>query len=138
MNGDVSGYIGKSEVFGGVATKRFDDLNDRQKADAEKYINEIGIAAIYDNLVAQSEVINRVARVLDGFESSDIDLQFDPQTGKTTMYVRDKELPSASLILPAITWEDRRKVLSVVVDDADEETVVWDKDYVRSVASTEP
>ena len=119
--------------------RNFADLNPDQRREAERMIGGAQTRDIYDALVQQSRAIAQTNKVLRGIESEDIDINVDPQTGASKWSIRQQESNGeGGDSLPAITWADRFKVLAVTVVDEVEQTVAWDKDYVRSVAATTP
>lgn len=118
----------------GYEQNNFSGLSEEQQSQIQEIISAASSKDVYDQLISLSRAINEQNAVISGINSDSININVDPQTKESTWEIKPEVFQGAEFAeaaLPAITWEDRYKVLTVVVVD---EAVAWGVDYIRSVS----
>lgn len=113
--------------------KEYSELTADQRETVDDMIGEGNSRDIYDAILMQSRAINQLNKVVGGFSSDDIGIDFNPQTGQSKWKVRPKKQEEAAAELGSA--EKEYMVYQRKADDNDNPQYGFD--YVRSVAATE-
>lgn len=116
---------------------QFEDLTDEQQQVARGMLQEIQAEDIYNAIAAAFETIDRLTSVVSGNISSDLNIEFDPQTRQTTWSF--KQRPDQRQGEEAILGKAEKEFMVYQRKANDEETgaEIYGFDYVRSVGAAE-
>lgn len=114
----------------------FEDLTPEQATVAQDMIREATLDDIYTSFNEIGDTLQRMTTVIGGNESPDLDIQFDPQTKKTTWRIRDDVKRQLAADADLGTAEKEYMVYQRKANDA-EGNPQYGFDYVRGVPSTE-
>lgn len=129
--GSVPPIINKEEVV---------DSQDLTNEDASVLRELLDVANKEDlatTLNAIIDVVGRVASIVSGNSSPDLEIEFDAQTGQTSWRIRSDVLKEAAASTDLGTADSQYMVYQRLADTEEGESGGYGFDYVRGVASTE-